>query len=115
MSLSSPVAITAGATYIASYYTSVGHYSISPQFFGAGAVSNPPLRAAADSSSSNGVFTYSASSIFPSSSFNATNYWVDVVFATSVAVPVVTGSFADRRQHPEYRPGPASRLHSTKL
>jgi len=30
----------------------------------------------------NGVFTYSSTSVFPTSSFNATNYWVDVVFNT---------------------------------
>ncbi len=31
----------------------------------------------------NGVYHYSSTTTFPSSTFNATNYWVDVVFTTT--------------------------------
>jgi hypothetical protein len=33
-------------------------------------------------SGGNGVFQYGSSSVFPTNSYNATNYWVDVVFST---------------------------------
>jgi hypothetical protein len=34
-------------------------------------------------SGGNGVYVYGAGGQFPSSSFNATNYWVDVVFVAN--------------------------------
>src|SRR4029077_5372471 len=40
---SSPVAITAGTTYVASYYAPAGHYSVDAGFFGTAGVDNPPL------------------------------------------------------------------------
>ena len=46
-----------------------GHYSSTPNQF-ATAFSNPPLSALANSASSNGVFAYTATSTFPTSSFN---------------------------------------------
>src|SRR5215467_11902926 len=73
-----PVAVTAGTTYVASYHTNVGQYSDNPSGL-ANAVDNSPLHALSSSSSGgNGVYTYSSSPAYPSSSYNATNYWVDV-------------------------------------
>jgi hypothetical protein len=46
-----------------------------------GALDNAPLHALADGTSSNGLYAYTASPAFPSSSFSASNYWVDVLFA----------------------------------
>ena len=89
VNFSSPVAITANTTYIASYYAPNGHYSDNEPFFATGGVSNPPLDALANSVSPNGVYTYGSTSAFPASTYNSTNYWVDVVFNTSV-VPAVT-------------------------
>jgi len=44
-------------------------------------VTNGPLTAPASSSSGgNGVYAYGSSSAFPTNTFNASNYWVDVVF-----------------------------------
>jgi hypothetical protein len=37
----------------------------------------------ANSASPNGVYIYSTTPAFPNQSFNATNYWVDIVFTTS--------------------------------
>jgi hypothetical protein len=51
-------------------------------------VDNPPLHALASSGSGgsgsggNGVYTYAANSAFPTSSYQSTNYWVDVLFTT---------------------------------
>jgi len=77
-----PVAVTAGSTYVAAYFAPNGHYSASANGL-ASAVSNPPLEALASSASANGIYTYGSSSAFPSSSYNATNYWVDVLFSAS--------------------------------
>ena len=38
----------------------------------------------------NGVYTYSPDSAFPASTFQATNYWVDVVFDTNGSAPADT-------------------------
>ena len=48
-------------------------------------VDSPPLHALpSNTSGGNGVFTYGAS-VFPTHTFNNVNYWVDVVFAETIA------------------------------
>ncbi|MGH2853442.1 MAG: DUF4082 domain-containing protein, partial [Solirubrobacteraceae bacterium] len=81
VTFSSPVAVTAGTTYVAGYYAPNGHYSATPAAFASVGVSNPPLQALANGTSPNGVYAYGVESTFPSNSYNATNYWVDVMFA----------------------------------
>ncbi|MBD2335808.1 DUF4082 domain-containing protein [Calothrix sp. FACHB-156] len=77
-----PVAITANTTYVASYHTNVGKYSVTENFFSSG-VDNAPLRALSNGESGgNGVYNYSATPSFPNSSYAASNYWVDVLFST---------------------------------
>ncbi len=77
---STPVAISANTTYIVSYFAPGGEYAFDGNFF-ANAVTNGPLRALANGEDGgNGVYHYGAGSSFPSQSFNASNYWVDVVF-----------------------------------
>ena len=78
LTFATPVTVTAGATYVAAYLAPSGHYSYTAQGFGTGGVTNGPLTAVANGTSANGVFTYSGASTFPSSTFNAANYWVDV-------------------------------------
>src|SRR4051812_17446725 len=79
-----PIAVTAGTTYIASYFAPSGHYSFDSSFFTVG-VDNSPLHALANGiDGPNAVFSYSSATAFPTSSFNASNYWVDVVFSTTV-------------------------------
>ena len=97
VNFSSPVAITAGTTYVASYYAPKGHYSDTAEFFAKSGVVNAPLSFLANTVSPNGVYTYSSTSAFPTSSFDATNYWVDVVFFTTVTLrpSVVTVSPAN--------------------
>jgi hypothetical protein len=85
VNFSTPVAIKAGTTYVAGYLAPNGHYSATSAAFSPLGVSNPPLQALANETSANGVYAYSATSTFPSSSFNATNYWVDVLYAPSAA------------------------------
>jgi len=77
--LITPIAISPGTTYIISYH-SEGFYSASGAYF-ATAHTNGPLTAPSDASvSGNGVYSYGAAGSFPANSFNATNYWVDVIF-----------------------------------
>lgn len=93
ITLPSPVAITAGTDYVASYHAPNGGYALDGGYFTTGR-SVPPLSAPASSGSTpNGVYRYGASG-FPASTYNATNYWVDVVFAFSAAdttPPSITG------------------------
>ena len=73
-SFATPVVIAAGTTYVASYHSS-GHYSANNDFF-TSAYTNAPLVALANG----GVFAYGTTAQFPSGSYRASNYWVDVLF-----------------------------------
>jgi Domain of unknown function (DUF4082)/Fibronectin type III domain len=81
MPLTTPVAVTAGATYVVSYLAPNGHYSATGGVFGSGPIDSPPLHAPASATTPNGVYAYSATAVFPTGSFNASSYWVDVLFA----------------------------------
>ncbi len=93
---SSPIAVTAGTTYVASYFAPNGDYSINSAYFASAGVTNGPLTAPQSSAVSpgNGVYAYSGSPAFPNSTYNASNYWVDVVLTTSqnASAPTVTSS-----------------------
>ncbi|HKU12101.1 MAG TPA: DUF4082 domain-containing protein [Sinomonas sp.] len=79
--LSSAVAISANTTYVVSYYAPNGYYSANGGYFTSSADA-PPLHGLPSSASHlNGVYSYGPSA-FPTSSYNATNYWVDLVFST---------------------------------
>ncbi len=82
---SNPVTLAPGATYVVSYHTN-GFYSADGNYF-ANAITNGPLTAPSSAASGgNGVYAYSSSSVFPTSSYNAANYWVDVAFAVAGAL-----------------------------
>jgi len=77
LDFSSPVPVTAGTTYVASYHTDAGHYAVTLQGL-ASAVTNGPLTALADG----GVYAYGSGNTFPSDTYSSANYWVDVVYST---------------------------------
>ena len=80
LNFASPVAVTAGTAYVASYFAPNGHYAEDDGFFIA-AYDSAPLHAPASlPGAGNGLFFYGAD-VFPSSSFFAANYWVDPVFS----------------------------------
>ena len=60
LDFSTPVAVTAGTTYVASYHTTTGHYAATSNGL-ASAVTNGPLTALA----SGGVYAYGSSTTFP--------------------------------------------------
>jgi hypothetical protein len=79
--LSTPVTLQAGTTYVVSYHAPGGHYSSNPGQFN-GPVDNAPLHGLSNGADgSNSVFSYSATSVFPTSTWGAANYWVDVLFS----------------------------------
>ena len=91
VNFATPVTISANTVYIAGYYAPKGHYSYTSQGL-ATAQNNPPLHTVANSVSADGVYKYTNSSTggYPTSSFSATNYWVDVDFTPSSPPPDTT-------------------------
>ena len=76
-----PVAIASNTVYVASYHANNGHYSADLNYFCDKGVDNPPLHALMNGVfGGNGVYRYGASSVFPNQTWNAANYWVDVMF-----------------------------------
>ena len=88
---SAPIPIAANTTYIVSYHAPNGRYSINSNFFTSAGVNNPPLRALQNGvDGPNGVYRYGSTSGFPNLSWNASNYWVDVVFIEDNLPPVIS-------------------------
>ena len=78
-----PVPINAGTTYVASYYTAAGHYSVDHGYFNQ-TYNSGVLHA---QGGNNGVYVYGAHA-FPTNTYSNSNYWVDVLFV--VPPPTVT-------------------------
>ena len=87
--LGTPVNLTAGASYTVSYLAPQGRYSLTSAYFSTSKVSGT-LTAPA---TSNGRYRYGSSGAVPTLTYNATNYFVDVVFtpgSTSTPTPTPT-------------------------
>src|SRR6185437_12449716 len=88
LSFGTPVAITAGQTYVAGYHTNSGHYAVSRSYFNT-PFSSGPLTVL----TGGGVYAYGAGGL-PNQSYQGSNYWVDVLFTTTPPVdstpPTVT-------------------------
>ena len=94
-----PVPITAGTTYVASYFAPNGHYSADGYYFYTTPpegtdptitnVDSPPLHALRNTNGVvNGVYSNSSSSTFPTSpANNASNFYVDPVFSPTFTNP----------------------------
>jgi N,N-dimethylformamidase beta subunit-like protein/uncharacterized protein DUF4082/Big-like domain-containing protein len=79
-----PVAITPNTTYIASYHAPDGGYALTSAAFAAAAIDNAPLHALRDGTDgANGIFRYSTTPAFPNDTYNAGNYWVDVIYEST--------------------------------
>ncbi len=84
VSFGTPVAVTANTVYVASYFAPNGRYAVDNNFFATSGISNSPVNLLQNGvSGGNGVYNYGAASSFPSSTYQSSNYWVDVVFTTS--------------------------------
>ncbi|WP_284978270.1 DUF4082 domain-containing protein [Arthrobacter sp. fls2-241-R2A-200] len=77
--LSAPVALATGQTYVVSYLAPNGNYAYTSAFFnqtwtsGVFTASGP----------NNGLYQYGSGGVVPANSWNATNYFVDVVYSTT--------------------------------
>lgn len=97
-----PVTIEANSTYVASYFAPNGNYAGDNNYFTT-TFDNTPLHALAnDSSNGNGIYIYGGD-IFPVNSYQASNYWVDVVFNPSQPNPTATPTTFD----PPVTPSPS--------
>lgn len=95
-SLTTSISITAGQTYIVSYgyvfdngdgsvesYAATGNYFATSHTSPDGVLTAPASGAPSGSSSGgvgNGLYATGSPGVFPTQSFNAANYWVDVIF-----------------------------------
>jgi len=91
-SFSSPIAVTAGTSYVVSYHTNSGFYSATSGYFNS-ATTNGQLTAPQNTDGSgNGLFAYGSGSIFPTGTYQATNYWVDVYYQQSANIAPVAAN-----------------------
>jgi hypothetical protein len=86
---SSPVAVTAGTTYVASYHTNVDEYAGDANYFAA-AYTSGPLQVPAGG----GVYAYGPAGSFPNKVYQDYNYWVDVVLSTSSPASVAKAAIS---------------------
>ena len=89
--LSAPIAVQAGATYVVSYGTTQNYVATANYF--TTAHSGPDGVLTADVSS--GVFAPGTPGVFPTESYNSSNYWVDVTFTEGTvnnSAPVITSA-----------------------
>jgi hypothetical protein len=86
VNFTTPVAINANTRYVAAYYTSGGRYA-DDQGGLLSNVSNPPLTALA-----NGGVYYRGGIGFPTATWNASNYYVDVLFTPTQQIQQVISS-----------------------
>jgi hypothetical protein len=96
LTFATPVNVTANTTYVVAYLAPNGHYSASPGYFGNNTATYNQLHAIADGvDGGNGVYKYSSGPAFPTNTYNANNYWVDVLwqpgFNGDSTPPSVTG------------------------
>jgi Domain of unknown function (DUF4082) len=77
-----PIAVTAGTTYIAAYFSPSGFYTATNNYFTT-AVVNAQMTALADGADgSNGVYLYSNAPGIPINTYQKSNYWVDALFSS---------------------------------
>src|SRR5450432_3106639 len=83
---STPVAIVANTTYVASYFSSLGNYVEDNGYFATTGVTNANLTALKDGvDGCNGPYQYTAAPAFPNTCYLSANYWVDVIYSSSTS------------------------------
>ena len=104
VNFSNPVPIDPNTTYVIAYFTSTGHYAQTEGYFypppspapdWGSTVDSAPLHALRSTvTTTNDVYAYAGSQTFPTSTFNAENYWVDPIFSPAPAPGQVTNASA---------------------
>lgn len=83
-----PIPVTANTTYVVSYFAPMGHYPADENYFVTSRDRTPLHALSSSQSGGNGLYLYSATGGFPTESYNATNYWVDVVYVDAASLPL---------------------------
>lgn len=105
VNFASPVKITANTTYVASYFAPNGNYAGDSSYFSDKGADNAPLHALTDGTDGgNGVYLYGGG--FPVNTYQSTNYWVDVVFASQPTSLMTTPTLTPPSLSPTFTPTP---------
>lgn len=87
-----PVILPPDVTLVASVFSPSGDYAFTANYF-TSTVGAGPIKALEDGvDGSNGIYAYSASSTFPTSTYNSSNYFVDVVFSPGILGGILNGT-----------------------
>jgi uncharacterized protein DUF4082 len=84
VNLATPVTLTTGATYIVSYHSN-GFYMADVSYFSTARTNGPLTAPSTSAAGGNGVYAYGKGGIFPASTYQSSNYWVDLLFLPSQA------------------------------
>ena len=115
VNFSSPSRSSPNTTYVVAYLAPKGHYSADIDYFytppptGRQRAQQPaPARARpAATRRTNGLYSYSSTSTFPTSTYNGTNYWVDVALLAGAGSRAGDGRERNRRRRlGDASPGP---------
>ena len=80
-----------------------GDYAADLNYFATSGVSNGPVNLLSNGAAGgNSVYRYSSTTTFPSLTYNATNYWVDIVFSDT-GTPACRLRLRRRRLRPPAR------------
>ena len=93
VSLATPIAISANTTYVTSIFSSAGFYPADQAYFASSGVDAAPLHALRTGvDGPNAVYHEGPVDAYPDQSYNASNYWADVVFSDGpdTTAPVIT-------------------------
>ena len=82
MLFNTPVPITADTNYVAGYLAPNGHYSVTGRAFDRRGVQQPAAHRARRRHLGNGLYLYTTTPAVPTNSFNAANYFVDVLYGS---------------------------------
>jgi Domain of unknown function (DUF4082) len=86
----SPIPINANTTFIAAYYSAVGHGAWDEWGLSNGATNGPLTAPASSAAGGNGVYHYN--NTFPSNTYDSSNYYVDVLFTPTARYLVLNFS-----------------------
>lgn len=86
MRFDDPVTVSEGDRFAISYLAPVGHYAADGGFFNGVNVVVGPLEAEATGLGfgPNGMYEYSGTHVYPTQTFNSTNYWVQPLYADTI-------------------------------
>jgi len=111
LNFATPIKITAGTTYVASYYAPNGHYSKDIGTFFYRDVNSSPLHAESYSTAAplqkNGVYNYAGDKFPTYNDLQGANYYVDVNFATAANEPLTVLSTSPSAGATNVAPGQA--------